>query len=90
MEDTSPVVWTPFECDGHTFEYVAIPSKQKWRPAGWPTHEASPSPWEPIVILMVRKPGHESGPALDFPEGTVITREHAVEVARTFWETLTR
>lgn len=80
-----PIPWTPFECDGRAFEYLAIPTKQKTRPPGWPSHKASPGPWVPVVTLMVRKPGDETGPAMVFPDGTVITMEHAVEAARKFW-----
>jgi hypothetical protein len=82
--------WTPFECDGRAFEYVAVPIKQQTRPPGWPAHKASPGPWVPAIAVIVRKPGDETGPAMDFPDGTTITVDHAVETARTFWEMLTK
>jgi hypothetical protein len=40
-----PMEWTTFECDGRTFEYMAMPTKHKTRPAGWPSHKRSPGPW---------------------------------------------
>lgn len=85
------IVWTPFECDGSAFEYLFFPSKTKTRPHGWPAHKAAPGPWVPDVIVMVRKPGDETGAggAMIFREGTVITTEHAIETARAFWSTLT-
>ena len=89
MQDV-PIAWTPFECDGRTFEYLAMRTKQKTSPAGWPAHKASPGPWVPVVMVVVRKRGDETGPAMVYPEATVITIEHAVETARLFWADLTR
>lgn len=93
-DETKPetMTWTPFECDGRTFEYAVVRSKHKVRPPGWPSHEASPGPWVPDVAVMVRKPGDESGAAtaaIVFPKGTEITVDHALDVARMFWTTLT-
>jgi hypothetical protein len=85
-----PITWTPFECGVRAFEYVAIPTKQKTHPPGWPTHTASPGPWVPVVTVTVRKPGDENGPAMVFPDGTEITSEHAITAARMFWTTLTK
>lgn len=87
---SSPVVWTAFECDGRTFEFAVIASKQKTRPAGWPNHKASPRPRVPVVLVVVRKPGKETGPGMVYPQGTPITVEHAVETAHVFWADLTR
>jgi hypothetical protein len=41
-------------------------------------------------MVIVRRPGDETGPAMDFPEGTVITTSHAIEVVRFFGEELSR
>jgi hypothetical protein len=41
-------------------------------------------------MVVVRKLGDETGPGMVFPEGTVITTDHAVETARLFWADLTR
>jgi hypothetical protein len=40
------------------------------------------------VLVTVRKPGTEIGPAIVYPAGTVPTVEHAIEVARMFAEQL--
>jgi hypothetical protein len=82
--------WTTFECDGRSFEYQVVRSRQKIRPAGWPAHKASPGRWEPVLMVIVRRPGDEIGPAMVFPEGTAITTSHAVEVVRLFGEELSR
>jgi len=85
------IKWMPFECDGRAFEYAAVPTKNKTRPRGWPTHEAVRGPWVPMVMVIVRKLGEEEGPAaLLFPDGTVISTKHAIETAKTFWEILTK
>jgi hypothetical protein len=86
----TPVEWTTFECDGRTFEYAAMPTKHKTRPRGWPSHKPSPGPWVPIVLVVVRKPGPETGPGMVYPDGTVITMQHAIETARLFWADVTR
>ena len=86
--EPEPLVWTPFECDGRRFEYLAGPTRGRMRPPGWPAYEASTS--APHVMVYVRNPGDETGAAIVFPEGTVITVEHAIETARRFWSTLTR
>jgi hypothetical protein len=83
-----PTGWTRFECDGHSFEYTVISGKYKERPAGWPTHKASPGPWAPVVTVVVRKLGEENGPGMMFPEGTQVTVTHAIETARRFWTDL--
>ena len=77
--------WTPFECDGLALEYAAIPARHKNRPARWPAHKPSPGPSVSIVMVMVRRPGNETGPGIAYPGGTVITIEHAIETARRFW-----
>jgi hypothetical protein len=87
---TDPSQWSPFECDSRAFEFTVIASKDKTRPAGWPSHKPSRGPGVPIVLLVVRKPGNETGPGMVYPEGTVITTEHAIETARLFWADLTR
>jgi hypothetical protein len=84
------VEWTTFECDGRTFEYLTMPTKHKTRPAGWPAHKPSPGTWVPVVMVVVRKLGDETGPGMVYPEGTVVTTEHAIEAARLFWTDLTR
>lgn len=81
--------WTPFECDGRTFEYAAVRGTHRVRPPGWPSHEASPGPSVPDVTVIVRTPGRETGAAMVFPEATEITVDHAIDVARMFWTTLT-
>jgi hypothetical protein len=43
-----------------------------------------------MVLVVVRKPGTETGPGIVYPSGTVITTEHAIEAARLFWADLTR
>lgn len=82
--------WAVFECDGRTFECATMRTRMRIRPAGWPAHKAAPGPSIPIVVVVVRKLGDETGPAMEFPDGTVITTEHAVETARFFWATLTK
>jgi hypothetical protein len=41
-------------------------------------------------MVVVRKLGDETGPRMVYPEGTVVTTEHAIEAARLFWTDLTR
>ena len=89
--DVAPMAWTAwtaFECDGRSLEYAALATESKTRPKGWPANKPSPAPWEPIVLVMVRKPTAKTGPAMVYPEGTVVTVEHAVETARRFWADL--
>jgi hypothetical protein len=85
-----PIPWKTFECDGRTFEWLSVPTRQKTTPRPWPAHKASPGAWVPVVCLIVRTPGDVTGPATLYPEGTVTTVEHAVETARRFWDHLTR
>jgi hypothetical protein len=80
-----PVVWTPFECDGRPFEYRVAQAKERTYRPRWLPRRASPRPWVPIVVVIVRKRGEGSGSAMGFPAGTVITTEHAIEAARTLW-----
>jgi hypothetical protein len=80
----------PFEFDGRVLEYVAVPTKHNTRPLGWPAHKASPGPWVAAIAVVVRKPGNDTGPMMLFPAGTVITKEHVLETARAFRETLTK
>jgi hypothetical protein len=83
--------WIRFECDGCMFEYAAMLSRGRVRPAGWPADKAAPGPSVVHVSVFVRKPGDEGGgAAMLFPEGTIVTRDHAVEAARFFWAQLTR
>ena len=82
--------WTPFECDGLELEYAAIPTTHRDRPAGWPAHKASPGRPVPIVLVVVRRCGDETGPGIAYPAGTVITSEHAIATARRFWRDLAR
>jgi hypothetical protein len=86
--DVAPTAWTAFERDGRSLEYVAVATKSKTRPQGWPANKPSPAPWEPIVLVIVRKPTAKTGPAMVYPEGTVVTVEHAIETARRFWAEL--
>jgi hypothetical protein len=81
--------WTPFECDGRWFEYLAMPTRQGARPAGWLAHKASPARSVPAVLVVVRNPGAATGPGVVYPDGTAITTEHALETARRFWADLT-
>jgi hypothetical protein len=74
-------MWLTFECDDHPFEYAAVPAKQQTRPGG---------PRVPIVMVVVRKPSEETGPAMLYPEGTIVTTDHAMETARRFWAELTQ
>jgi hypothetical protein len=85
---TEPKPWTAFECDGHVFEYAVMPAKTGWRPAGWPHHKPSPGRMKPVVLVVVRKLGDETGPATWYAEGTSITVDDAVATARHFWEYL--
>jgi hypothetical protein len=75
----------PFEYRGCLFEYAGIPTKDETRPPG----SAAPGPSIPAVLVMVRKPGEKEGPAILFWNRTAISTEHAIEVARRFWTTLT-
>ena len=36
----------------------------------------------PVVVVVVRRPGTETGSAIVYPEGTDVKFEHAAEVAR--------
>jgi hypothetical protein len=89
-EPTAPLDWMPFECGGQTFEYATIPTTVQERPARWPAHKPSPSARESGVLVIVRKPGDKTGPGMVYPDGTVITTEHAIETARRFWTNLMR
>ena len=82
--------WIRFECDGRTFEYAALSTEQKTHPPSTPAHKLSRGAWVPIVLVVVRKPGDETGPAMVYPYGTIVTKEHAVEAARFFWSDLTK
>jgi hypothetical protein len=83
-------MWTAFECDGRAFEYRVMTAAHQTRSRGWPNHKPSANRPEPVVLVVVRNPGGaENGPAMVFPEGTVITTEHAIETARMFWAVLT-
>ena len=86
---TEPLAWTPFECDGRTFEYATMPAKQGTRPAGWPAHKPSPRRAVPVILVLVRRVGDKTSAAMVYPDGTVITTEHVLETARLFWAQLT-
>jgi hypothetical protein len=87
MDGEGQTVSIRFECDGRAFEYSVVPTKQGTRPPGWRA-QRSPGPTIPVVLVVVRKPGTEIGPAIVFPAGTVPTVDHAIEVARKFSEQL--
>jgi hypothetical protein len=72
--------WTPFECEGRLFEYLAVPTTHR---------QQSHGPSARVVLLVVRRPGDRTGPAMVYPEGTVVTVEHALNTARFFWSQLT-
>lgn len=77
--------WTPFECDGRVFEYSLVPSTQVERLPGQVPYKRRSIP---VLLLIVRKPGTENGPAMVYPQGTVATVQHAIETARLFWSQL--
>jgi len=77
-------VWTPFECDRRALEYSVVPSTQIERLPRPPPYKRR----SPIVLLIVRKPSTETGPAMVYPEGTVVALQHAIETARFFWRQL--
>ncbi len=85
MPSGDTIVWTPFDCDGRALEYAVVPSKQIERLPGPPPYKRRSTP---IVLVIVRKPGNETGPAMVYPEGTVVTVQHAIETARFFWRQL--
>ncbi len=84
------VQWTAFECDGHAFEYLAVPTLEKTRPAGWPSHKAAPGRYVATLLLSVRKRGEAAGAGVDLPAGTDVTVVHAREAARRMWKHLMR
>jgi hypothetical protein len=78
------LVWRQFECDGRLLEYAVVPAAQVERVPGPRPRKRS----VPIVMVTVRKPGTDVGPAIVYPAGTQATAEHAMEVARMFWAQL--
>jgi hypothetical protein len=63
--------WRPFDADGKPLEWAAVRVETKTKKKT--TVE---------ILVTVRKPGEEEGPALVYPESTVPTEAHALEVAR--------
>jgi|HubBroStandDraft_1064217.scaffolds.fasta_scaffold128795_2 hypothetical protein len=88
VDGASEQVWTPFECDGHSLEYAVVDARQRTRSENRPSHKRSPGASVPVVLVAVRKAGTETGPAMVYPEGTVVTIDHAIETARFFRDRL--
>jgi hypothetical protein len=83
------VAWTVFELDGLSLEYITFPSSVRTRPKGWPSHKPAPGRPEPVVFLSVRKVGDaEGGVGEALPAGTSVMVEHAIALARQFWQHL--
>jgi hypothetical protein len=51
------VVWTPFTCDGHSFEFAAVPTETKTRPGRVACTQGLPRSLRSHQLLVVRRPG---------------------------------
>jgi hypothetical protein len=69
--------WRPFESSGKKLEWAAV--RVETRTKKKTTVE---------ILVTVRKPGEESGPALVYPEDTEPTEAHAHEVVAAHEEEL--